>query len=137
VTITVTILGFSEELSVGWVVLDGVETGVCVVDVSVDVGAELLADAEGRVGAGAGVGSAMVAVATFVTVGAVAVTSTVLVLVFSSTTVVVSEGGADVEPPSTLTIEYDLARGAIARGFDAPSRGKALEKVERQSITAR
>jgi hypothetical protein len=107
-------------------VLDGVGTSVCSVLVSVDFGAELLADAEDRVGTGAGVGSTMVAV-----------TSTVLVLVFTSTIVVASGGGADVEPPSTLTIEYDLARGAITRGLDALSRGNAFTKVDRQSIRAR
>lgn len=81
--------------------LSGVETKVCEVEV-VGSRSTLLEDA--KVGDGAGVGSTTVVVTVLVTVGATAVTFTVFVLVFSSTIVVASES-ADVEPPSTLTIE--------------------------------
>jgi hypothetical protein len=119
-------------------VLDGVATGVCDEDASDEVGAELLENEDDSVEAGAGVGSTRIVETTLVIVGTMAVICTVFVLVFSSTTVVVaSGGGADVDPPSTLTIEYDFARGTFARGFNAPSRGRALEKVEIQSIKAR
>ena len=55
-----------------------------------------------------------------------------------SWTVVGSGGaGADVAPPSTFTIEYDLARGASSYGSGTLSRGRPLEKVEMENIKMR
>ena len=93
-----------------------------------------------EVGPGAGVGVTAV-VTVSVTVGGVSVTLRVSVLTlvlvsFSTTVVVVAFGGGGVEePPSTLTIEYDLARGAIARGFRAPSSGSPSERVRARTNT--
>ena len=55
-----------------------------------------------------------------------------------SWTVVGSGGaGADVAPPSTFTIEYDLARGVSSYDSGTLSRGRPLEKVEMESIKTR
>ena len=56
---------------------------------------------------------------------------------FVTVFVVGSGEGDEVDPPSTLTTAYVLARCTRPRGFCAPSRGSPLESVVRERARVR
>lgn len=117
---------------VGGVRDEGDTLSVTVAAVVFDVG---FVDVDTADGAGAGEG-AMMMVLVSVGAGPESVTVLVLVVVLVSFSTTVEDGRA-VDPPSTLTIEYDFARGTTARLFGKLSRGSALTEDTNKSAEAR